>query len=693
MIGRFTLRELEDAFQRAVALSPADRGHFLDRECRLTLRADVERLIEADACAHGVFDPADSEDASAADGRTSIGRWRLIERIGSGGLGVVYRASCECDGVTLQAAVKILRPGLRTLLHTRFVQERSILAGLDHPYIARLIDAGADGCGTSFLAMEFVDGLPLDVYLEWRQPAFKDRLELFAKICDAAAYLHEHAIVHGDLKPSNVMVKADGTPKLLDFGTAQLVNGDRDSSASLARSMMTPAYASPEQIAGRGPSARGDVYSLGCVLKEIVGSRRPCADLAAIRDACLASSPERRYDSPRQLAADLDRYRRRRPIRARRRSASYVAATFIRRNRVLCAIAPLAVASLITGALVSRHNAARAQRYADQYRSVVARLVRDEPAPGTPDAEQRAAFAAGVADAIAQMERTQPPPLADLASAWRRVSYAQAARGRTAESIASIERSIGWARRYVETGVTPEAGSQLAESLLHAAILQMRRSNPAEAGRLASEALGIVDTLPASSRRLLEHTPQFVRTLLPIARLRARNGDVAGGRALLLRGIDLGRSMGKTEQLRTTLNRVWFERAVGAAAQAEAACVDAASIDVTTERLETLCSANRDDMRVEREVNAVHQSDRLERQLLQDPERYEDRLHLARRKLQLARFAIDKGDAARAQDQVGQARQLAEALLREDPESRPLQQLVERITCVKARVGTGVPGQ
>ncbi len=687
MTGRFTLRELESAFQSAVALSPVDRGHFLDRECRITLRPHVERLIDADSRAHDIFDPSNSGDASVADGRTSIGRWRLFERIGSGGLGIVHRASCECDGVTLRAAVKILRPGLRVPLHARFVQERSILAQLDHPYIARLIDAGADECGTSFLAMEFVEGVPLDSYLEQRQPALGARLELFAKVCDAVAYLHEHAIVHGDLKPSNVLVRADGTPKLLDFGTAQLLDGCRDACEPSARSMMTPAYASPEQIDGLGPSALGDVYSLGCVLKEILGTRTTCSDLLAIRDKCLESSPKRRYESPRQVAADLDRYRKRLPIDARPRTASYVAAKFVRRHRTVCAVASLAVTSLIAGALVSRHNAIRAQRYADQYRSVVTRLVRDEPAPGAPDTEQRAAFVASVGDAIAQMERMQPPPLADLASAWRRVSYAQAARGRTPESMVSIQRSIHWARRYAKTSVTPDAGSQVAESLLHAATLEKRRDNPAEAGRLASEAIEIVDTLPESSRRMLERTPQFVRALLPVARLRARNGDLAGGRALLLRGIDLGRRMGKTEQLRTTLNRVWFELDVGETAQAVAACSDARSIGVTTPRLETLCGAGRDSARLDREVNAGQQSDRLERQLLQDPERYEDRLQLARLKLQLARFAIDKGDTVRARDQVEQARVLAEGLLREDPESRPLQQLVERIARVTTRIG------
>src|SRR5262249_43286766 len=185
MTDAFTLRELEDAFQCALALAPTDRSFFFDRECRRTLRPHVERLIDADSRESDIFDPCQFQPSPAIDDRTSIGRWQLIERIGSGGLGVVYRASCESDGVTLKAAVKILRPGLNVPLHACFTQERSILAGLDHPLIARLIDAGADEFGTPFLAMEFVEGLPLDTYLEQRQPAFSERLELFFKICDA----------------------------------------------------------------------------------------------------------------------------------------------------------------------------------------------------------------------------------------------------------------------------------------------------------------------------------------------------------------------------------------------------------------------------------------------------------------------------------------------------------------------------
>src|SRR5262245_29375262 len=525
------LGELEQIFHHAVALPAAERTRFLDRTCPQTaLRAQLGRMIDADARACGVLDIDHAGDAPAIESPASIGRWNLLERIGSGGLGVVYRASCECDGVALHAAVKILRPGLNVLLHERFIQERNILAGLDHPYIARLVDAGAGACGTSFLAMEFVDGTPLDAYLEDDHPG--DRLHLFERICEAVAYLHDHGIVHDDLKPSNVVVRAAGTPKLLDFGTA-LIDPGREARESWTRLMMTPAYASPEQLSGLGPSTAGDVYSLGCLLREMLGSRRLCGDLAAILDTCLAPLPEKRYDSARAIAADIANHLKRRPVSARRASSGYVASRFIRRNLIASGLAAVVVASVVIGGLASRYQAMRARQYADEHRSVVSHLVRDEPLTDTPDAQRRAAYVAGVADAIPQMERMERPPLADLASAWRRVSYSQADAGQTGESIASIERSIEWARRYMESDDAPDAGRQLAESLAYAALLQQRRGRIAAAGDFAMEAVRRADTLPASARTAIERTPTFIRALWLAARQRGRAGDVEGARVLL----------------------------------------------------------------------------------------------------------------------------------------------------------------
>jgi predicted Ser/Thr protein kinase len=682
-----SMLELEELFHSAVAMPAGERTRFLARTCPQTaLRAQLERMIEADAHAGGMLDGDRPGGAPSIECATSIGRWNLIERIGAGGLGVVYRASCECDGVTLHAAVKILRPGHNVLLHDSFIQERNILAGIDHPYIARLIDAGAGVCGTSFLAMEFVEGAPLDAHLDQRQPAPGDRLRLFTRICEAVGYLHEHGIVHGDLKPSNVIVRGDGTPKLLDFGTARLIDPDREACESWTRLMMTPAYASPEQMSGLGPSAAGDVYSLGCMLRELLEDRTIQGDLAAILGKCLAARPDERYGSAREVAQDIDNHLNHRPVRAHAASSAYVVSKFIRRNLIASGLTAVVAASGTIGGLASRHQAMLAQRYSDQHRAVVAHLVRDDSPKRAPDTQQRAAYVGGVEDAIAQMERMNPPPLADLACAWRRLSYSQADRGETAEAIASVERSIEWARRYKDGQGTPDAGRQLAESLLQAALLQQRRGRISTATEFAVEAVHLTDTLPPSSRTTVERTPQFIRGLWLTARRGARDGDVEAGRALLKRSIELSRAMGKTAQLRSTLDLVWLERAVQDEPRAAAACGDARSLGIATARLVKLCGPGPGAGSLDREDTVARESAIFERQLQFDPERYRYRLQLARRKLQLARFAEEKQDRLRARELVQEARALAQDLLKADAENQTLQILMARIDRVSMRI-------
>src|SRR5262245_31175524 len=328
----------------------------------------------------------------------------------------------------------------------------------------------------------------------------------------------------------------------------------------------------------------------------------------------------------------------------------------------------------------------RSRKYADEHRSVVSHLVRDEPLTDTPDAQRRAAYVAGVADAIPQMERMERPPLADLASAWRRVSYSQADAGQTGESIASIERSIEWARRDMESDDAPDAGRQLAESLVYAALLQQRRGRIAAAGDFALEAVRRADTLPASARTAIERTPTFIRALWLAARQRGRAGDVEGARVLLRRSIDLSRAMGKTAQLRSTLDLVWLERSVRDEPRVTATCAEAKSLGAATVRLVKLCGPEPDAAGVDREASVATQAAVFERQLRLDPERYRFRLQLARLKLQLARFADEKQDRPRARELVQEARDLADNLLRADPENLNLQLLMTRIDRVGLRV-------
>jgi serine/threonine protein kinase len=686
----FALSELDDLFQQAVALPEADRAAFLDRKChsRPILYGKLRRMLDADAKAGAFLDRPLAHFAAQPGER--IGRWNLIERIGEGGLGVVYRASCEADGVTLHAAVKILRAGFdRGVFHQRFVQERNILSGIDHPYIARLIDAGADACGDSFLAIEFVNGQPLDGYLEESRSSLDQMLELFNRICEAVGYLHSNGIVHGDIKPSNVMVKQEATPKLLDFGTARLIDPGDLRAPALSRLIMTPSYASPEQRAGLGPSVPGDVYSLGCVLRDMLAQATPPADVCAIRDQCLSPSPSDRYESPGEIAADIERYLHHFPVRARAASGWYVISKFLRRNRIVCALATVAVLSLLIGSLLSRHDARRADHYASQHKSVITHLLRDQPAAQSPESNQRAALAAGIHNVIAQMEGMNSPPLAELTSAWRRLSYTQAIRGQTPQSVESIRRSIEYARRYRAAGDTPAARAELGESLLYAAHLQVRRGYMRRAGEYAVEAIGLIDTLPAPARNEAARKPHFMHALSAAAHQRARAGDVAGGRAFLVRGLEQSRSLSKSMQLRMLLDLASFERREGNTGQAETYCREANSLDLAVPRLRMVCYQGTESIDFDKRASMLLQEvSNLEKRLVRDPERFGDRQQLARLKLQLAWAVGQSGDTDRARRIFEEARALTKALLQADPENLRLRYLSRNIARAAARIGT-----
>ncbi|MGB3544941.1 serine/threonine-protein kinase, partial [Rubrivirga sp.] len=225
---------LERLFSEAVDLAPDERAAYLEDACRTDgapdrgLREEVERMLALDAQAGGLFEgvvagglPAPVERAVPSQ----VGRWRIRGRVGEGGMGEVFEA-VRADGTyQRRAAIKLVRPGLAPDVLTRFRAERHLLARLDHPAIARLLDGGTAGDGRPYLALEFVDGVPITDYADRRRLGLEARLRLFAQVCDAVAYAHRQLVVHRDLKPSNVLVSVEeGRPvvKLLDFGIARL---------------------------------------------------------------------------------------------------------------------------------------------------------------------------------------------------------------------------------------------------------------------------------------------------------------------------------------------------------------------------------------------------------------------------------------------------------------------------------------
>lgn len=395
---------------------PEERDAYLETQCGADtdLRREVDWLIEA-AC-DPVLDDVPELVAQATDRLTrklrittvSQGHYRLIKQIGEGGMGVVWLAEREVGGACQRVALKCLRAGCLGQ-HTRFQEEQRILASLNHPNIAYLVDAGIDAEGNPFLAMEYVEGERIDRWCDANGLDLRARLSLFLKVCAAVSYAHERLIIHRDLKPANLLVDSSGEPKLLDFGIARLLNTD----AMLATStgVMTPAYASPEQIQAQPLGTASDVWSLGVILYELLTGTRPFARLAsdharasailsgvvippsrqvtrtttsqpgataptgpvvasripadidAIVLKALRLVPKQRYASVRELADDLRNFLEARPVNARQGRWTYHTQLFVQRNRwpLMAGAALLAIITGFTWRTQQAEHEARSQ--------------------------------------------------------------------------------------------------------------------------------------------------------------------------------------------------------------------------------------------------------------------------------------------------------------------------------------------
>ncbi|MCU1260375.1 MAG: serine/threonine protein kinase with repeat [Bryobacterales bacterium] len=321
-------------FVSALELKPADRPLFLAAECGADteLRREVESLLDSHEGAGDFIEEPPSalktlltDDTATVhlDAGTRIGAYQLVREIGRGGMGAVYLAVRADEEFQKRVAIKLIRPGMESeFVVRRFRNERQILARLEHANIARLIDGGTTSEGLPYFIMEYVEGIPITEYCESNQVPQPQRLELFIKVCAAVQYAHERNIIHRDLKPNNVLIKKDGNPKLLDFGIAKVLGadeGDRKLETTLMGiRLMTPAYASPEQLRGDPATCLSDVYSLGVLLFEVLHGRRPNDTPAAavstpsglrnIVNRAIQSDPAARYPSVADLALDLRRH-------------------------------------------------------------------------------------------------------------------------------------------------------------------------------------------------------------------------------------------------------------------------------------------------------------------------------------------------------------------------------------------------
>lgn len=371
--------KVKEIFSLAIELAPAERVAFLDENCAAdqNLRGEVESLLEAHRDAENFLNEVSAvqvvQDAYQSSSRLigqKLDKYRIKQEIGRGGMGVVFLA--EREDFHQQAALKIIKRGMDSdAILERFAREREILAALNHPFIARLSDGGTTADGMPFFVMEYVEGSAIDEYCENNNLTEKEKLELFRKVCSAVSFAHQKLVVHRDLKPTNILVTADGTPKLLDFGIAKLLNAADPNETQTHHRILTPAYASPEQLRGETVSTATDVYSLGLILRKILEPKyssetgrkeKTAGDLQAILQTAAHEDSARRYGSAENLSEDLRRYLEGLPVSARKDTFGYRAGKFLKRNRLGVAALTTTFLLLVGGILLVSRQAEIAER-------------------------------------------------------------------------------------------------------------------------------------------------------------------------------------------------------------------------------------------------------------------------------------------------------------------------------------------
>ena len=421
--------------QGALARVPAERAAFAAHACGSDdeLAREVDSLLAADSEAGNFIEtPALARPELAAildhvqgampwPGRR-LGAYSVMREIGHGGMGAVYLAVRADDEYRKQVAIKVVRSTFdAAFIHQRFRHERQILADLDHSNIARLIDGGSTDEGAPYFVMEFVDGLPIDQYCDANHLSVDARLALFQRVCDGVHYAHQHLVVHRDLKANNILVTADGTPKLLDFGIAKLVDSDGRSAENptlTVMRVMTLESASPEQVRGEMVTTATDVYALGVLLHRLLTGRGPydadtttphdlareiCetdarrpsevtadpgvarrlkGDLDTIVLKALQKHPARRYGSVEQFSQDVARHVRSLPVLARPDTLRYRVTKFVTRHKLGALASAVIVASLIGGivataweAHIARQQRSRAERRFNDVRRLANSVV------------------------------------------------------------------------------------------------------------------------------------------------------------------------------------------------------------------------------------------------------------------------------------------------------------------------------
>jgi len=577
--------DVKTLFAAALAHPREDRAAFLLLEGAgdPALIAEVQSLLDSHEQPGEFLDTVRHEhrlQAFAVSAATPsrigerIGAYRIVGMLGSGGMGDVFKAFRDDDQYHAEVAIKLMRADVRSsLTEQRFRFERQILAGLDHRNIARLLDGGtADGM--PYVVMELVTGEPIDAWCDARQLGVRERVQLFLQVCAAVSYAHQHLIVHRDLKPNNILVTADGSVKLLDFGIAKLLEAEANTAVAEANATattlraMTLDYASPEQVSGAHVTTVSDVYSLGVVLYRLLTGKSPYAvrsndaarmaeilsdatptrpsqveqevdaDLDNILLMALRKEPQRRYASVEQLAGDLRNYLTGMPVSARGNSLRYRAGKFVRRRKVEIA-AGVFVACALVGALlfslregrIAEHERHVAQQHFDSVRNLANTMLfklHDEmvqDAGSLKSREMLVKTSLEYLDALYQQGASDPRLQEELANAYIKVASIQgsdteANRGNFAGALDSYARAIALLTPLMAADpANHQAGWALAHAYVEQAALLMVARGPKFARDSASQGVALTEAFAPQIADEAQRLARFVNAYLAQARI------------------------------------------------------------------------------------------------------------------------------------------------------------------------------
>ena len=584
---------LDALFAEAVELPRESQAAFVERETASDpeLRVQLRALLDHDTGAAGRIAQAIGSAAKAAalpndwTGRR-FGPYRIVREIGRGGMGMVFQAVRDDDEYRKTVALKIA-PWWRDLdlLRERFRHERQILAGLEHPNIARFLDGGTHD-GIPYFAMEYVEGCPITEYAGRRGLKLREKIDLFRQVCSAVQYAHQNLLVHRDLKPGNILVSEDGAPKLLDFGIAKLLSPlpDAEQNTLTGTAPWTPDYASPEQVRSQQITTRTDVYSLGLILFELLtGERGQKADtssplalersicereppLASVRAAArgnhalsrqlrgdldtiigmaVCKEPERRYGTAVALSEDLSRYLKGMPVEARRGTLAYRARKLVRRHRVAMTAGVLMAASITGGVAATVHQARRAEHRFQQVRKLANSVLFD--------VQDRLQNLAGATEAREWAVRTALEYLDDLAkdagqdksmglelsAAYLKIGDVQGYPvlpnlGHREAAMESYRKALSIAGRLAAGDNEPKVRRLLGRSHQRVAAM-LRGLGRAGAIEEYRRGLAVADSLYAAEPGNPEDSEMLVIILISLGQAEAATGDVAEASRLWLR--------------------------------------------------------------------------------------------------------------------------------------------------------------